>query len=79
MQQQEDDVLAPWGNFGELGPYLNALGFGGGVCMGDDGMQPQVNGEFAMSDGATSLEDWFSGTQHVLGLLEEDLSFIKTL
>lgn len=80
---------------GEFEPYLNALGMaapGGGygdMAMGEvaniEG-QNEVNGgggagypDVGGGDGAASLEHWFAGAQHLMGLLEEDLSFIQTL
>lgn len=87
-----NDEFAHW-PVGELGPYLNALGFAPNDI--GSGTEPSINvsggAGVAMNQGrdnfggqrgetqAESLEGWFSGAQHIMGLLEEDLSFIKTL
>lgn len=78
---------------GELGPYLNALGFaphdmslgtesgfsvGGAAGTAINHEQRSLDSQKGEAQ-AANLEDWFSGAQHIMGLLEEDLSFIKTL
>jgi len=62
---------------GQFEPYLNALGMPGveghGMGMDYGGYGDNWGGD------AAGLESWFSGTQHLMGLLEEDLGFIQTL
>lgn len=61
-------VDMPWGEFDE---YLNALGVGPATYQeGTDlGLAPAL-------DPSTSLENWFQGNQYMMGLLEQDLSYL---
>lgn len=76
--------VPPWGEFD---PYLNALGFGplegyGTNTTGPVGPSDFRNdavGDQGMGAGTVSLGDWFSGNQHVMGLLEDDLSYLHQI
>lgn len=74
-QMENDFVGAP--GVGQFEPYLNALGMPGvegqGLGVEYGGYRDGWGGE------AAGLESWFSGTQHLMGLLEEDMGFIQSL
>lgn len=64
----EDAEMMPWTEFDE---YLNALGVGPPAFQDgtDIGLGPTL-------DPSASLENWFQGNQYMMGLLEQDLSYL---
>lgn len=70
-QQQQDQNMIPVGDEFEM--YLGQLGF----ISTDDHTINQANVPAgAQAFGQESMADWFSGSQNIFGLLEEDLSQI---
>lgn len=73
-QQSRDQDMVPVGN--EFDMYLNQLGF---MPMDDQAMAGGVGGDLTRDMLQTvQLGDWFSGGNHIMGLLEEDLSTFNT-
>jgi hypothetical protein len=51
-----------------ISPLLHALGFAEDLSLNIDGASVE----------SANLENWFNGNQHIMGLLEEDLSYLDT-
>jgi hypothetical protein len=51
-----------------INPLLHALGFSEDQSLNIDGA----------SDENANLENWFNGNQHIMGLLEDDLSYLDS-
>jgi hypothetical protein len=69
-QQSVDQDMVPVGN--EFDMYLSQLGF----MPGDETMTGGVGDTAIMQ--TVQLGDWFSGGNHIMGLVEEDLSTFNT-
>lgn len=70
----------PWSEFDQ---YLNALGFAPPKAIAPDGEPSTTAGSFDTISGFSpapdppgSLESWFQGNQYMMGLLEQDLSYL---
>ena len=66
QQQQAYEDAQQFQNSMPFNPYLNALGFSAEPAMNSNGL---VN---------ANLGDWLSGNHYMMGLLEDDLSYLDS-